>query len=91
MLFLLLLLSVLLFSITVATLRCGLEGVFVMVTVGELFYDGCSGIGGVVIVVISDGDLLVLLSLQQTLVETQRSLQDVLDLTDSFINTQSKS
>lgn len=85
------LLSVLLFSITVATLRCGLEGVFGMVTVGELFYDGCSGIGGDVIVVVSDGDLLVLISLQQALVETQRSLQDVLDLTDSFKNTQSKS
>lgn len=69
----------LLFSISVATLRRGQVRLVFMVTVG------------VVIVVISDGDLLVLLSLQQALVEMQRSLQDVLDLTDSFINTQSKS
>ena len=58
-----------------------------MVTVGVLLLCG----RGVVIVVVSDGDLLVLLSLQQALVETQSSLQDVLDLTDSFINTQSNS
>jgi hypothetical protein len=56
----------LLFSITVATLWCGQVRLVFMVTVGVLLLCG----RGVVIVVVSDGDLLVLLSLQQALVET---------------------
>lgn len=54
-----------------------------MVTVGT--QSGLSGRHGGVMVV-GDGDLLILLSLQLALVEAQRPLQDVFDLAGSKSN-----